>query len=245
VLCTGNTIELDGGDFIDYKWYKDGMPYAVTRYLTVGETGTYLLEAKTDLGCMASDTFRLKVSDNPLDATIILPDSAVVNDTVRVLDVTWPVPDSIQWFYSLPVEVIDSNYWSEKFTAEESGLMHVTLRAWYGGCFSDSSKTIYIYEDENHIFKSADGSQPLISEYIVYPNPNDGRFVLDVLLSREADIRLTLIQPNTGSKIAEKMDYGLSKYSIPYDLTGLRAGVYLIIISAENEQVTLKISIAN
>ena len=244
LLCTGNTINVDGGDYVSWIWTKDEKDtIATTRIATLSETGNYILKLTDSDGCTGIDTFALEVSDTPLDAVLLLPDSAHVSEEVGVVDVTWPVPDSINWFYSPEVTVLDSNSWSENFTAGQEGIVQVTLRAWYDGCYSDSSQTIVIYYEEDYVSGSLKSAGALITGFRAYPNPNSGDFYIGVSLSEASDIILSLYS-TSDSHLLNRLEYsGLDKYEIPYTLSGLKEGVYVIILQAGGEQQTLKLVI--
>lgn len=243
VLCTGNSLELDGGNFVNYQWYKDAVLVSENRYLTVDQTGQYTLKISNEHGCIGVDTFDLEVSDTPLDATLLLQDSALVDEVVRVIDVTWPIPDSIQWYFDYPVELVDNNNYSQKFSSNSTGTINVTLRAWYGGCFSDSSKSVTIYYEEGGVPQKSAINEPLILGYTAYPNPNEGDFYIGVELSRQADISLHLYNVGSGTAIDINRQYGLERYDVPFNLTGLKPGVYIIVLIVEHEQQRLKIVI--
>jgi len=243
VLCTGNSLELDGGDFISYQWQKDAVLVSEDRFLTVDQTGQYTLRISNQLGCIGVDTFDLEVSDTPLDAKLLLQDSAMVEEVVRAIDVTWPVPDSVQWYFDYPVELVENNNYSQKFSSYNTGTINVTLRAWYGGCFSDSSKSVTIYYEEGGIPQKSAMNEPLIVGYKAYPNPNDGDFYVGVELSRQADISLHLYNVGSGTAIDINRHYGLESYEVPFNLTGLKPGAYIMVLVAEHEQQRLKIVI--
>ena len=244
LICTGNYIDVDGGDFKEWLW-KNGKGEEVgsDRVAHLTETGNYILQITDGDGCVGLDTFKVDVSDTPLDSKIILPDSAHVNERINVIDVTWPVPDSIEWLYDQPVEVLETNDWSQHFRATNEGEINVTLRAWYGGCYSDSSKTVIIFYEEGFeedVFKSA-GS--LITGFRAFPNPNNGEFSIGVSLGREADISISLYAA-TNTKLIDKQEYkGLDRYEVPYTLGHLKPGMYVIILQAELEQQVMKIVI--
>lgn len=243
VLCTGNSLELDGGDFVSHQWYKDAVGLSRNRYLTVDQTGQYTLKITDERGCAGLDTFDLEVSDTPLDATLLLQDSALVNEVVRAVDVTWPVPDSVQWYFDTPVELAGNNSYSQNFSKNTTGTVNVTLRAWYGGCYSDSSKSVTVYYEAGKMPQKSIMNQPLILGYKAYPNPSIGDFYIAVELSRKADISLHLYNASTGADIGSKREYGLDSYAVPFNLTGLKQGVYFIVLAAGQEQQRLKIVI--
>ncbi|MCF6185641.1 MAG: T9SS type A sorting domain-containing protein, partial [Bacteroidales bacterium] len=240
ILCTGNTLTLDGGDFVLYEWQKDGNIISSKRILTLSETGTYTLTLTNDLGCISTDTFELEVSDHTLDAVLLLQDSAGVNELTEVIDVTWPIPDSVNWVFDKPVVLDETGSWYQQFLSEDEGIITVTLRAWSDGCFSDSSKTITIFNNNDRQEKQISEESPLILGFKVYPNPNNGDFRLAVKLSRQADIELKVFSLVKGSVIHDKIHKGLDKYVIPYNMNNLMKGAYIIILTAEHERQSLK-----
>jgi hypothetical protein len=241
ILCEGNELNLDGGNFLSYQWYRDNQPVSAGRYLTVSQSGTYVLKITDNNGCEGTDTFRLEVSEHPLNAHLLLPDSALVNESINVIDVTWPVPDSIQWFFDRPVLLLEANAWSQHFTSEQAGNINVTLRAWYGGCYSDSTKNVVIILNQEPSLKNTEGNQPLILGFTAYPNPNNGLFTAKVKLSRKADITVTLYNGTSGSVIEKNTFSGMDTYELPYSLNSLIPGVYVLELHAEPEKQMLKI----
>ncbi len=239
-LCTGNDYELDGGDFIAYNWERDGTPLSSERYFTLDEAGVYTLDITNEFGCTSTDTFTLALSDHPLDAVLLLQDSAIINELVEVIDVTWPVPDSINWFFDKQIALGDDNEWSQQFSVPEEGIVNVTLRAWYGGCFSDSTKNIVIYYSNEEVTKKSTDAMPLILGCKLWPNPNDGNFSLDVKLNEESDISVLLYSLQNHVKIFTRNYQGLKKYEIPFQFNNLIAGVYLVIVKAQSEQQSIK-----
>ncbi len=240
ILCTGNTLTLDGGDFVSYEWQKDGSIISNERALTLSETGVYTLSITDNSGCTATDTFNLELSDHTLEALLLLQDSAGVNELTEVIDVTWPIPDSINWFFDKPVVLNETGNWYQQFLSEDEGIITVTLRAWSDGCYSDSSKTITIFNNENEQEKRIPEMSPLILGFKIYPNPNDGNFRAAVKLSREADIQLKIYSLVKSSIIRDRSYKGLKNYEIPFNLNNLMQGAYIVILTAENERQSLK-----
>lgn len=239
-LCTGNTKTLDGGVFSAYEWRKDGNLVSTERVFNLEEAGLYTLKLTNELGCFSTDTFTLELSNHPLDAVLLLKDSALVNESVEAIDVTWPVPDSINWFFDREVSLGNYNEWSQQFSASEEGIVNVTLRAWYGGCFSDSTKNIVIYYSDEEIDTKQAEEMPLIIGTRLWPNPNDGNFRLEVKLSKKADILVQLYHIQNSSKLFFESYHGLDKYEIPFQFNNLTTGVYLVLIRAEKEQQSIK-----
>ena len=243
VVCTGRTVTLYGGDFDNYKWYKDNDFISDLPDITIGESGIYKLEITDNVGCSGFGLYELGVSESPLDAVLLIADSALVNDAIKAVDVTWPIPDSINWLYSHPVSILDNNEWSELFSLDKEASLKVTLRAWYQGCFSDTSKTVIIFNNEFEDARIANTHMPLIEGFQAYPNPNQGQFSVKVKLSRKVSGSIELIEPKNYYVIHASTLNDQDKYELDFDLHNLSPGIYFLRFKAGNERQVLKLLI--
>ena len=242
VICTGRSIVLDGGDFITYRWFTSEGNFSDQREVQLSTTGTYYLEVQDVAGCVAVDTFLLEVSDHPLDAVLLLSDSAFVNDTIKVVDVTWPKPDSIEWLYSPAVYRIAGNSWSDHFYYDQEASVQVTLRAFHQGCYSDTTKSIIIYSTPAN-GRIASNRQPVILGFLVFPNPSDGNFQVKMRFSKPVSASLELMETNQYS-IVNKKEFTVSgEQQIPYQLTNLSPGIYFMRLAAGGEEQIIKVMI--
>jgi hypothetical protein len=231
---------FDGGSFTAYQWKQDDVLLSNERYFTLEDAGVYTLELTNEYGCISTDIFTLELSDHPLDAVLLLQDSAIINELVEVIDVTWPIPDSINWYFDKQVSLESYNEWSQQFSVPEEGVVNVTLRAWYGGCFSDSTKNIVVYYSDEDLTSKSVEAMPLILGCKLWPNPNNGNFSLDVKLNEESEISVLVYSLQNQAKIFSRNYQGLKKYEIPFQFNDLIAGIYLVIVKAQNEQQSIK-----
>ena len=243
VVCEGNVKTLDAGSFNSYCWYKGSDTLARGRKVAIYQPGTYYVRVTDEKGCVGVDSFRLRVSTHPLEAVLFVADSAAAGEPVTAVDVTWPVPDSIQWLFDAQVDRLSANEWSQDFTLHHEGTVKVTLRAWYGGCYSDSSQAVKFYGSWDEKEKSMREKKPLIVHYSVFPNPNTGKFTVYVELSREADVSLAMYHAGMPVTSESRMLYGAKEYREEYNISGLPPGIYLLVLRAAEEQKMQKIII--
>ena len=241
VVCSGNSLEVDGGEHSSYIWYLNGEVVGTDRYLTVWERGDYILEGTDERGCSNRDTVHIEVSDTPLASFFLLQDTALIGETVQAIDVTWPVPDNIEWLFNPEVTEEVEDYWAANFSANNPGIIYVTLRAWYEGCYSDSTKTITIIDEEWEIpeYLYADN---IITSMKAYPNPTDGNFRVAIELKERTDITLTLYNSMGGTIESKKLN--IDGYSeIPFNFGKLSPGIYLLVSRTGKESKQLRIVI--
>jgi hypothetical protein len=84
---------------------------------------------------------------------------------------------------------------------------------------------------------------PLIKRFVVSPNPNDGRFNVDVELREAADIHLAVFGVSMGQKLAERRSSGMDTYAESFVLANANTGAYVVVLSAGKERRQVKIVI--
>lgn len=240
-LCKGKTMEIDAGEFYSYEWYKDAAPLSHNRTIEVSESGIYTLTVKDSAGCSATDTLELTVTDATITATMLVQDTATLFLPIEAIDITWPVPDSIHWFFNNPVSLYESESWQQVFSTDIDSPLTVTLRAWYGGCYNESYKTLYFYNDTHGNHEKSYNTAPRIKSCKAYPNPNSGLFTLGIELYSEAKIFVKLYSVSLAALIDYKVLERDSSYSIPYNIIGYGQGMYILSVECEDERQNIKI----
>ena len=65
--------------------------------VSLNEADVYYVAVKNEKGCIARDTFELSIEKNFLKADFLVVDTAYVDETVTVIEISNPLPDSLQW----------------------------------------------------------------------------------------------------------------------------------------------------
>lgn len=243
VICGGQDWVLDPSDFEIYNWKYEGEEFGNSQTLTITQEGTYTLEAVTEKGCVARDTLELIVDNDLLEADFIMTSQSHVGDTVVVIDISWPEPDSVSWVFGDYATHIGSSRYTEMVRYEEPGEYPVMLRSVKAQCRDSLMKTITILGDEDTSQVKLGAQEPLIQDFKIYPNPNSGEFTAEVELREEEDIILDLIHLNKGV-VKRKQGHGMKNYRIQYRLHSLTPGVYVLSLRVKNEKKTLRIIIS-
>ena len=174
---------------------------------------------------------------------------SVLGDTIVIYELSNMILDSLSWEYNPDVFTSLSGFADPDYIlnlqSHSTGIYNVGLWAYSGGCTSNAVKQIQIVNDSG---ESPDddplGHQdPLIKELSIYPNPTDGVFTARVSLREESDIKLVVFSVGYSMVMDQRMEYGLSEYEIPYQLSNLNSGTYVIMVTAKNERKQLKIII--
>ncbi len=135
----------------------------------------------------------------------------LAGDTIVLVDVSWPVPGSIDW--DIPegaTLVMEEDVYAELVFAE-AGEYEVTLNTHLGECIDQYAKTITITGERP---SSGGRTSERVSYYvsIVYPNPNDGEFTVDLEFVETTDGELLVLPASGRDPLVKERIEGQTRY---------------------------------
>lgn len=164
--------------------------------------GNYTVIIRDTLGCTritnaAIDTNSLSPAPDFLMSTN--PDRG---DTLVLIDISNPRPDSVNWVFPPSVTVIDSNQFAPVLLYGDTGQFTITMLAYYGSCETSLTRTVTVgpFAPGAASAWNANG----IDTLIVYPNPNNGTFSVNLQLEAEQTFLLQVFDAN-----------GVERYRLP------------------------------
>lgn len=228
-LCVGQTYVLDAGaNWTSVKWGSSTGLASVQQSVTVKDPARYWVEVLSDKGCVGQDTFLLETSYDLLQASFMIPEEAVAGDTVVMIDISWPLPQAVEWSYpEAMTEVLNlGDVLFGQF--DEAGTYEVALTAHLGECVDQISKFITILETEEGSEGGRLGYEKFVKTFTLHPNPTTGAFEVEVELLEESTVTLSVWNSPTGILIKQVQRDGKNLYVVPFDLRPLVSGTYLL-----------------
>ena len=249
-LCPGQIYTANAGNAgAAYEWRFQGSFLSNSRVLNLSNPGTYSLTVTNFKGCIATATMEIIASSDALKADLTMLDKGVVGDTIAAINLTFPVPERVDWKVSGTSgqrELL--NYpgtFEQPIIFKESGIYTVTLFVYSGNCQDSISQTIEIFETEQEAEGGRRnlGYQPKVKveQFKAYPNPTFGDFKVSVKLSKVGDATVKIRSPQTSRIVSEQTKTGEKDYSFEFSLQKVPYGVYFVIIETEGSTQTLKI----
>ncbi|MEL6393382.1 MAG: hypothetical protein AAFR97_11565, partial [Bacteroidota bacterium] len=240
VLCGPTEMRYDFSEFPDlaFRWSDESGLLSEEPIFSITENGEYYLEISAE-SCFYGDSLEVSFRDSAFTiADFLMPVQAVVNQTVRVINITSPQPDALTWELSDPsasIVNVAANYANLLFT--ETGRFEVGLQATLGECSVAFTKEIEIVGSEGEL-----NTPPLprigaeIQGMQVYPNPTleDGSFNVAITLRDPMELEILLLDGNAVEIINENHS-GSLEYLLQYSLDGQPAGAYPLLIRTAND----------
>jgi len=238
-LCTNQTYIADAGVMgTSYLWLSNNGFTATTAKVELSASGEYYLIVTDGNGCVGRDTIRIESYNGIIDADFLIADRASVNDTIVLIEMSWPIPQAIQWLY--PAESFSEIYrtdYSLFLIPLKEGLFTIGLMTYSGPCNQYIEKKITIGPSKD--LRNADSNLPLFKNIGAFPNPNNGQFELLVELNSQADIVVEIFTLY-GKRILLKEFRGQSIYRIPSAINPI-PGIYLIRITSGHHSESVRI----
>ena len=228
-LCVGQRYSLDAGSGWKNIWWKGVNGFTSNaQKITIQDPGQYTLEVESQAGCFGGDTFILETSLDLLQANFAMAAEAHAGDTVVLIDVSWPLPDKIEWIYPVEMKKVFDNGDVIYGQFDETGTYEVKLKANLAECKDEMSKTITILEAGEGPIGGRLGYQAFVKEFTLYANPNNGQFDVVVEVSEISPVTISVWQTTTSYLMAKVTEDDHNHYRMSFDLRPLSSGTYVL-----------------
>jgi hypothetical protein len=239
-------MSLDAGEWKSYSWKNgEGNLIGTDRILKINQAGNYFLEVTNPYGCVIKDQFTLHTSTSLLEAKIIFASPVVVGDTVVLTEISWPKPDTWSWTY--PSQLITYEQGpapsQQQVILSEPGTYSIQFIAGLGECRDTVVRTITVLpktEATNLVnqISSALGSKA-ITKLSLYPNPNSGKFTLEVTLEKAALVQIQLYGWQSTDPMYQTTFEENTVHKQELEMLGLSRGLYVVVIYVAGEKPRL------
>ena len=159
----------------------------------------------------------------------------VVGDTLLLTEFSNPIPDSCQWIYSSS-DVIKIRDFAppcdQVIQFKKPGNYQITFTAYLGECRDSLSRMITVLPEGNALTQLGVVSKnTIVKKASLYPNPNQGAFMMELELDQEAQVQLSIYGLQIGDKLWDFTSTQSSDlHKIPIQLQALPPGMYVVLI---------------
>lgn len=241
ILCEGQDITIDAGEeWIDYSWKSPAGFSSTEQVVTLSDPGEYFLTVHSEKNCVVQDTFLLETRADLLQAKFLMSSESMVGDTVVVVDISWPEPESITWELPAEANELNSGGFFKDIQFNQPGTYTVKMKAYLGECEDLYQKSITIIGQGTANSAGRTGEEGPIREFRLFPNPNSGNFTVKVELAKAAPITLSIISMQDGLVVSRYKNEGKTSYEAAFNLPGIANGVYLVNLQTEGGERNIR-----
>lgn len=242
LLCGKSDYLLNLPGYGKYKWFFNSNVVSAGSSLIAKEPGSYVVEVESADHCIGSDTLNVSFSNDTLKADFLMATKAATGDTLMLIEISQPMPDSVAWILPAEGKLIDYGKYYKQIVISDTGTYEFVMLAYNKGCADMVTKYIQVVTPEEFGPRLKSGKNDLIQSVVLFPNPSSGQFGADIKLSQKADIRMRLIRLSTGTTEYLRTSKSSDLYTERFNLD-LKPGLYTLYIQAGQESRTLNLVI--
>jgi hypothetical protein len=231
---TNGTISATAsGGTPPYQYSSNGLIFQTDAQLALG-AGNYEVHVVDANGCSTTSSAVVETRNNRPHPNFLIATSRNTSDTLTLVDISTPKPDSIHWKFDPSLVIVNPNSSNPTLKLGQPGNYDVTMTGYFEGCYYSVTKQLNVdpYDPltEN---EKLPGYKP-IQTLTASPNPTNGILTVQVGLSKA--YRLTLDIFNTlGSRLYSKQWAAVNGVSERIDLTSAPTGVYLLRVVTDSD----------
>lgn len=227
----GSIIAYASGGITPYKYsINNGITFSTINTFTNLPFGNYTVLIKDSLGCLRSGNTSLNGNSNLPTPKFIASTFNYKRDTIVLVDLSNPRPDSVQWTLPPQMNIVGGSMFSPLVHINDTGNFMIIMKSFYGTCMLSTSKMIRFSESDT-IHATATNANG-IKSIILYPNPNSGSFTVNVEFFKKQNASIQ-VWDATPYKHYQQNFQETAIISLPVNLAQLNNGTYILRVIGE------------
>ncbi|NMM50481.1 T9SS type A sorting domain-containing protein [Marinigracilibium pacificum] len=244
-LCKDQQLTLDPIAFdpaATYTWtLPDGSIVSGSEVL-LSEAGEYFIKVDQSADCILYDTVSVETSELDFKVNFLMASKISTEDSLVIVDISNPKPDSINWYLPQGIEVIEDNGDNLILAPSAVGEYWLRFTAFAEGCFGERIKYFTVLTPEE--LATEEGRYVLgemgLKVLKVYPNPVNTILKIEGESYQEDFLNLRLYDLN-GTNIQNFNQQVSGVFAREIDLSTLEPDIYFLIIETKTDQIAIKV----
>lgn len=249
-LCFGSlayfSVVASGKGTLNYQWKKDGLPISganktelYVSNITAAEAAGYSVMVNDDSDTALSQTALLTVYDLPSSRPISGPNTASLTSSPLAYSLPANPSNTYLWTINGGIIVSGQNQNSifVKWNKAGVGKIQVKVTNQEHGCSDTSTYLVNVNSGSGAVFETMG-----IRQMDVYPNPNSGKFIVDLELTQNSSVHFQLIDLAGKVCLDETLHHHSGKQSFNLE-SHAQSGMYILSTEINGHVIYQRISI--
>lgn len=261
-IYTGNSFTVDANKydttdiFSKFLWFNeqnnvysqksieefDSTNYG--RYIVVSYDYPKYYNTRKDgaeLQCYTTDTLNISLSEERFEKSFLVANQSYFGDSILLVNDS--KNDDVDFFFEVPEDMEQSGVFDkfyEYIKPLKPGIYNLIMNIKGKECTANEYREIVVLDqtrlyDEDQLIVD----KPQFVSIKMGPNPNNGRFTLDMVLTDNADVSVSLYLTNGLNLIFKDLLTGNNTYNKEYN-EDLSVGQYILLVRTESESKVIK-----
>jgi hypothetical protein len=204
--------------------------------------GSYTLTSKDSKGCTITATTEVVLRNDKPEPNFLVVSSRNAMDTIVIIDVSVPKPDSIYWIFDPKAIVINNDGWSPQLHFVEAGTYFIGMTGYFGGCDYAQAANITVNPYDPSIIDEKLPNYKPIQSVSVTPNPSSGQFEISVTLAKKYNLSI-VVYDVLGNRHYNNTWESIDALKETITLNDVSAGVYLLRVVTESDAQDVRLLI--
>jgi hypothetical protein len=242
VSTTSKPVCVDAANGFIYPKADGGTPpyqYAVsqpTGFTSSSEipasAGTYNVFTSDSNKCIAATQTKVETRNTKPWVDFLVATSRYALDSLIVIDVSWPLPDSVKWTFPPEANILGYNP-SPIIKFDNAGSYQVTMIGYFSGCDYAMTQPLNIAAYDPDIFIT-DKSRVGIEKVTIIPNPNAGLFKVGYKIYPKQMLNFRIVDMYGKVWYTDKLQSAMEG-EVAIQIPEAPAGSYILTVISEND----------
>ena len=234
-----------------YNWFRNEIPIGSESNLLINQAGTYRLQAESENTCRVWDTVVVTAVNEPFAADIVSSAQELTQREVSIVNLSYPNVQLSEWIgfeSSDNYEIVEQTPLVTRLRFNTPGKYKFGLKHTNGKCQETDYTTIQILENtfinEKGEDTGIDKSLSMFDEMTMFPMPFNRELTLKMSSKKNMRASVNILSIVSGQSVYNRPVL-MNDGQITIPLQEMTPGVYLLVISSENQVMSKTILKAN
>ena len=201
------------------------------------------MEMITHEGCLASAEFQVSLSSDILDIDFLASSNVDIQDTLILIDITFPAPDSVNWIVPDGVTILEETNDYAILMFGKTGKIDISMEAFLASCYDIDKKQIEVTDNRTDGASGGRilGNEALVIELKAFPNPARNFINASCILADSMPLDYYIIDLSSNKTILSGSLPADDNHEFTLNLSEFTPGLYALVVVVENEPHVLRL----